>query len=275
MVKVSIIIPCYNQGNYIKEAIESIEVIEGCSFEIIVINDGSTDKETNEILGLLKDKGYNVIYQKNMGLSAARNTGITMAKGEYILPLDADNKILAPYLNEAVSILDSMPGVAMVYGDAQHFGDVNEVFIAGSFNLQKLMLANYIDACTLIRKDVLIGMGNFDTNIKHGMEDWELWLRLSFKGYQFYYLNQLCFCYRVRYHSMMRTTNRNFELINNLETYINQKFPDKMSHYWVAETFIKRFKKSPLKLFIKLLIRAYWPSKYNELLKSNKVRNGI
>jgi glycosyltransferase involved in cell wall biosynthesis len=89
---ISIIIPCYNQGQYILDAISSVEQYPDNSvYEIIIINDGSTDEISITVLKSLEEKGYHVLNQNNQGLSMARNNGIAIAKGKYILPLDADS----------------------------------------------------------------------------------------------------------------------------------------------------------------------------------------
>src|ERR1700730_11658859 len=95
--KVSIIIPCYNQGHYLMEALDSIKGINPGLLEVIIVNDGSTDPYTNELCKNLESQGWQVIWQDNKGLSAARNVGIRQASGNYILPLDADNKIRTEY----------------------------------------------------------------------------------------------------------------------------------------------------------------------------------
>ena len=134
--KVSVIIPCYNHGQYIKEAIQSVEECrEKDLYEIIILNDGSTDKYTIEILQELANAGYNVINQANQGLGAARNNAIRMARGKYILPLDSDNKIYPEYIYESIKILDAEPGIAMVYGDWEYFGEKTGRHSVGEFIL--------------------------------------------------------------------------------------------------------------------------------------------
>jgi glycosyltransferase involved in cell wall biosynthesis len=257
------------------DALESIKQLDGYSFEVIIVNDGSTDKLTINCLNQLKRDGYFVFDQENKGLSAARNTGIELSKGEYILPLDADNKVLTPYLKDAVDIMDGNQNIGVVYSDTEFFGDQEGFQKVGKFNLQRIMLFNYIDACALIRKSVLDQVGGFDTVIKHGMEDWEMWLRIAFAGFEIFYLEKVGFHYRVRAASMMRNTVKSFELVNEIENHINAKFPAQMGHYWVTENFVKRFKKSPFKILLKLLLRTYWPKRYFQMLSKHKIRNGI
>jgi len=92
--RISIIIPCYNHGQYVREAISSVEKCTDKNlYEMIIVNDGSTDSFTLEEMGRLANDGYYVINQVNQGLGRTRNNGIKAAKGEYILPLDSDNRV--------------------------------------------------------------------------------------------------------------------------------------------------------------------------------------
>ena len=94
MMKVSVIIPCYNQGQYIEEAVKSVLAQTYQNFEIIIVNDGSTDEFTNKLLSDYDKQKTKVLHTDNQGLASARNNGIKVAKGKYILPLDADERNL-------------------------------------------------------------------------------------------------------------------------------------------------------------------------------------
>ena len=101
--KISIIIPCYNMGSFVDEAIQSVQQYPDDEvYEIIVVNDGSNDSITINKLKEIEDSGIRVIHQKNKGLGNARNMGVEAAQGIYILPLDADNKILPEYISEGM-----------------------------------------------------------------------------------------------------------------------------------------------------------------------------
>lgn len=275
MIKTSIIIPCFNQGEYLKEALVSIENAKVNDIEIIIVNDGSTEDKTIEILKELELEGFTIFHKENGGLSSARNAGIAIAKGDYILPLDSDNKVLSSYLRESVKIMDENPDISVLYGNPIFFGDRIGLQSIGQFNLQRLMLFNYIDACALIRKSVFEIVGDYDTNLKYGFEDWEMWLRIAFKGLKFYYLDVDCFYYRVRENSMSRSIVQDYSKINFTENYINSKHERYMGHSWIVGNFIERFKKSPIKLLFKITLRAYFPKYYSQLLLKNKIRNGI
>jgi len=90
---VSIVVPCFNDGRFLGDAIESAEANQSGNYEIIIVNDGSTDAGTLELLKTIESRGHQVIHQENRGLGFSRNVGIAAARGAYILPLDADNRI--------------------------------------------------------------------------------------------------------------------------------------------------------------------------------------
>jgi len=202
-IRISIIIPCYNQGQYIDEAIKSVEEYKYNDYEIIIINDGSTDEFTNKHLLELKDKGYHVLFQENQGLSSTRNNGIRLAKGKYILPLDADNKIKAEYIIKAIEILDGNSSISIVYSDRQLFGNSNELKRVGELNVAKIIRENYIDACAIFRKTIWTEIGGYDETMLIGLEDWDFWLSSIEKGFRFFYVPEPLFSYRVVDNSMI------------------------------------------------------------------------
>ena len=255
--KISIIIPCYNHGQYLKEAIGSIELCENKElYEIIIMNDGSTDPNTIKILQGLIDEGYHVINQKNLGLGAARNNAIKEANGEYILPLDSDNKIRPEYIYDSIRILDEQPNIAVVYGDSEYFGEQSGRCFVGKFNLQKMMLRNYIDACAVFRKSVWERVGGYDEKMVIGLEDWDFWLSLSFQNCSFFYINKVMFQYRVRSNSMLRSiSNVNRKSLND---YLNNKYNRYLNLNHVNEELMKAAKKHKI-LTLKLLLSVYAP----------------
>ncbi|MDP6909524.1 MAG: glycosyltransferase family A protein, partial [Flavobacteriales bacterium] len=116
-IRVSIIIPCYNHGEFLKEAIDStgIDANEFC--EVIIVNDGSTDELTLKIFDGISGERIRVIHQENKGVSAARNQGMNVAKGDFILLLDADNTIDPDYYNKAIQVFDSQPEISIIYSN--------------------------------------------------------------------------------------------------------------------------------------------------------------
>lgn len=278
-ITVSIIIPCYNQGIFLLDALQSLEALDRNIVEIIIVNDGSTDPYTNEYIDALDKEKYQVVIQQNKGLAGARNTAIKIAKGKYIIPLDADNKLHPVFIKDGIEILDKNEQTTVVYGNARFFGAKDGDWTVGEYNLQKLMIENYIDACAMIRKDVLIAEGLYDENMRYmGWEDWELWLRLSFKGHGFHYVNKLFFDYRVLDTSMsnsMFKSFKNYEKPNYLASYLQEKYPDHLGLKWMVKHVTGRFRKNPLLFLIKLFLQTYMPKTFDRLLKKNKIRIGL
>jgi GT2 family glycosyltransferase len=207
--QVSVVIPCYNQGEFILEAIASVE--DSCELvpEIIVVNDGSTDARSLEIFDHLKQQGYHVIDSDNQGLSAARNLGIQQAQGHYILPLDADNRIAPHYLSRAAKILDQDPRIGVVYGNPEFFGEAQGTRDIPALSIRKLLLGNYIDACAVFRRRVWEDCQGFDPKIpeKLGYEDWDFWLGAIEAKWEFHHLDAVMFYYRIRSNSMVSACN--------------------------------------------------------------------
>lgn len=274
--RLTIIIPCFNQGQFLAETLESVLSCDPSVYELIIVNDGSTDEATNQYIDSLVSEGYNVIKQENKGLAGARNAGLKMAKGEFILPLDSDNTITNEYLVQAIKAMDADPQIGVVYGNARYFGSKTGEWNPGPFNLQKLMITNYIDACAVIRKSVFEKVGGYDTGMKYmGWEDWDLWLRIAFAGYKFHHINKVVWGYRVLDNSMSKQVYNAYEKPNTLENYVNEKYPDKLGHAQITDYVVRRFRASPFSFVVKLVIRTYFPSYYKKLLSKNKIRNGI
>ena len=204
-VNLSVVTPSYNQGILLIEAVASVERNAPPNTEYIIVNDGSTDPRTVEILKMLKGFGYFVIDQENAGLTESRNRGIAMAHGRYILPLDDDNRI-RDHLQEAIDILDSNPEVGVVYGDRNDFGLRNRIVSLPDFDLTELLKGNYIDACAVFRKQVWIECGGYDREMSP-IEDWELWIHAAELGWEFRRIPKVTFDYRVRPSSLITLVN--------------------------------------------------------------------
>lgn len=204
---ISIIITCYNLGNYLEEAIASVKNYSPLEdYEIILVNDGSSDEKTINVLETIdqNDKYIYVVNQPNMGLAKARNNGIKLAKGKYIIPLDADNKLRPQFIKQTIAILDLDDNIDVIFGDAQLFGNKDSVWKGKPFDIAEMVLNNYIDACAGFRKSVWEELGGYDENMPvMGFEDWDLWLRMAVRGYQFEYVETIFFDYRVRDNSML------------------------------------------------------------------------
>ena len=201
-IDVSIVTPCYDQGTLLVDAIASAERTAPPNCELIIVNDGSREPRTLEILDLLKRLGYYVHDQANLGLSGARNAAIARARGRYILPLDDDNRLRAGYIRDAIHVLDTQPEVGVVYGDRYEFGLRGGVQPVPPLDRRKLIENNYIDACAVFRKEIWSVVGGYDAFLSP-LEDWDLWLRALKRGWRFHHLAYATFDYRVRPDSLL------------------------------------------------------------------------
>jgi glycosyltransferase involved in cell wall biosynthesis len=208
MPKVSVIIPCYNQGIYVDEAVESVLSQTYQDFEIIIINDGSTDELTNDLLRDYQKPKVKVIHTTNQGLPSARNNGIKEAAGEYILPLDADDRIGSEYLEEAVKILDQDKEVGIVYCEAELFGEATGKWDLPPYSLERMLAGNIIFCTSFFRKTDWVRVGGFDPQMVKGWEDYELWISLIELGVSVRRIGKVLFYYRLKPGSMVRSLSR-------------------------------------------------------------------
>ncbi len=201
-VDLSIIVPTHNDGAYLIDALASAERCRLPKTELIIVDDGSSDAATLGILAALRKRGYYVLEKPNGGLSSARNAAIAEARGSYILPLDADNRLRPHFVKAAVELLDQEPGVAVVYGDRQLFGASTELILVPDYDLSKMLGGNYVDACALFRRILWEEIGGYDEEMC-GFEDWEFWIRTGSCGWRFRHLSMLALDYRVRPNSLV------------------------------------------------------------------------
>jgi glycosyltransferase involved in cell wall biosynthesis len=197
-MKVSIIIPCYNQSHFLHDAIESAINQTYKNIEIIVVNDGSHDS-TSEVAK--RYEGVKLIEKENGHLSSARNAGIKVATGKYILPLDADDKIDPEFITKTIDYLEYYDIVSTWL---QTFGNESKQW--GSKNLepvyQNFRHNNQINCCSLFKKSVWQELNGYDENMKQGFEDWDLWRRASRQGYKIRIVPEYLFFYRKHGRSM-------------------------------------------------------------------------
>lgn len=222
---VSIIVPCFNQGKYLPDSLQSILSSAYKNWECIIINDGSPD-DTEEIAldWCKKDNRFHYLKKENGGLAAARNYGIRRGRGKYILPLDADDKISSDYIGEGVKQFNHDPDTKMVYCEAFKFGIVNERWSIPNFTLQKLASENIIFCSSIFKKSDWELCGGYDTEMKYGWEDWEFNMNMLKGGGKVVKLPITGFYYRIREKSMARSMSQ--EHANFLYSHILKKYSD-------------------------------------------------
>lgn len=204
---ISVVIPVYNGEKTLKETIDSVLNQTFDDFELIVINDGSTDK-TLEIISNIKDERLKVFSYPNAGLSASRNRGISLARGEYVSFIDADDLWTPDKLELQLKALQEHPQAAVAYSwtdciddSGKFLGKCNYLSFSGDVRAN-LLLINFIDSGSnvLIRTEAFKKVGNFDESRK-SCEDWDMWLRLAAE-YSFIAVSKPQVLYRISSSSM-------------------------------------------------------------------------
>lgn len=201
--KVSVIIPLYNQGQYVQEAIDSIKASTYKNTEIIIVNDGSTDDRTNQIFEQLT--GVIKVNKLNGGLSSARNVGIAASTGEFILPLDADDKIHPNYIDLAVQALINNTDLSYLTCYTKNFQAFENTYIPVGFVPELMLILNTDGKCTnLYRKTAIASVNGFDEEMI-SYEDWDFLISLHENDLHGDVLPLELFYYRRSYDSMVYT----------------------------------------------------------------------
>ncbi|HUV92091.1 MAG TPA: glycosyltransferase family A protein, partial [Anaerolineales bacterium] len=199
--KVSVIIPVFNYGKYLNDAIQSVLKQSYHNFEMIVVDDGSTDTFTQKFLKELDRPEIHVFFRENNGVSRTRNYAVSQASGEYILPLDADDLVGEDFLKDAVTILDEYPSVKVVCGDVEMFGKRRGLKKLPGHSMDMLLGQNTMVVTSLFRKSDFLQTSGFNPNMNEGFEDWDFWLSLLENGGDVYKLNTVALYYRIKKNS--------------------------------------------------------------------------
>lgn len=228
MTLISIIVPCYNQAQYLSECLQSVLNQTYTNWECIIVNDGSLDNTEEIALSWTeRDSRIKYIKKENGGVSAARNTGIKQAQGEWILPLDGDDKIAEEYLEQAYKIILSHPNVGLIYANAEFFGEKNESWNLMPYSYQTLLRSNIIYCSALYKKADWTKTEGYDTSMKHGWEDWEFWINLiGTSQKEVYRLNYTGFYYRIKKQSRNESFDKNKTQQNKVRKYVLKKHLD-------------------------------------------------
>jgi glycosyltransferase involved in cell wall biosynthesis len=227
-MKVSVIIPNYNTAHYIEAAIESVLASQGADFEVIVVDDGSSDRSREVLAGYEADPRIRCIFQQNKGLAGARNTGIKAATGDYLVFLDSDDLVLPEKLALQAGYLDAHPEYEAVYSrsvcfvedDPEELVPVNFPVYVGDIQ-DNLLYGNFIHVnSVMVRRMTVLDAGLFAEEFRE-LEDWDLWLRLSLRGGLFGFQDQVLSKVRLRKGSMTTQQERmNRTMLRVLEKHI-------------------------------------------------------
>ena len=238
---ISVIVPSYNYGHFVCDALDSVLAQTYENWECIVVDDGSIDK-TKEVIAQYesKDSRIKYIYQRNQGLAASRNLGISLSRGAYIQLLDADDQIESRKLEFQSNVLEDAVDIDIVYGSVRFFetasmeerpsqpngsGDSrsNQLSGSGEAILRSLIQDNLMVVnAPLIRSTVAKAVGDFDGDVK-GIEDWDYWIRCAAKGHHFQY------CYSDQTDALVRSHPNSMSKDNRLMLSSTLRLRDKIN----------------------------------------------
>lgn len=231
---VSVIIPCFNSGRYLDKTINSVLCQTYQDFEIIIVDDGSTDDTTRQYLSALSHPKINVFFKENEGVSIARNVAISHSTGEYILPLDADDLISKDYLELAVLALNKNSSVKLVTCDVESFGCKKGIIPSDEYTIEKLLAKNLFVVSSMFRREDYNKTHGFNPNMKQGFEDWDFWLSLLSDSGEVYHINRTCFYYRL--HKDSRNNLLDNERLMKLRYQIYENHADLYCRYFFNPT---------------------------------------
>lgn len=229
---VSVIVPCYNYGKYLAEALNSVLSQTYTNWECFIVNDGSLDNTEEVALEFTKaDNRFIYIYQKKSGHSAARNNALKQAKGKFIQFLDADDFIESDKLLLQVSTLDDNPNIDFIYSSKLIFTDnenkreyrpfdlIYHSIASGKNEVILNALVNdnfFLPGCSLFRTEVYQQVGDLNETL-FGLEDWEYWYRIALLGKEFYYDNRNGVRLMVRDHQMQTSKSKEKMLLARIQ----------------------------------------------------------
>lgn len=196
---VSVIVPCYNQADYLREALDCVLAQTYTNWECVIVDDGSNDNScavAQEYLN--KDTRFAYLYQENQGPSVARNNGIQHSSGEYILPLDADDLIADTYIEKAICAFVDNPEYKLVYSRAKKFGALNVEWNLPDYSYNKLLWDNIIFCSAIYKRKDYNSTKGYNPNMREGLEDWDFWLSLLGPDDKVYRINDILFYYRIK-----------------------------------------------------------------------------
>jgi glycosyltransferase involved in cell wall biosynthesis len=181
------------------EALQSLLHQDYPYWECIIVNDGSPDN-TEEVAKewVEKDKRFKYFWKANSGVCDTRNYGVNQATGEYIVPLDGDDKLGPHYFSEAIEAFTENPDIKLIYSDTVLFGDKNEEVINPEFVYKNMLTENQIYNSAMFRKVDFWEAGGYNINMFEGIEDWDFYLSLIKPNDKVVKLNSFHYYYRIK-----------------------------------------------------------------------------
>jgi glycosyltransferase involved in cell wall biosynthesis len=275
-LKLSIIVPVYNTPlDYVKECLESIEQSQiKYAYEVIIINDGSTDTELLNFLQNYKNPNTVIIHKENAGVSASRNVGLKRAKGTYILCLDSDDKLLST-INNAINYLDYNIIYDVLYCDLQFFGDTKFLHKKCEFSKFQLMyISNMLTPSSTLFRRELISKIFFNENLSYS-EDRDFFSRAAVLGFEFKHF-KFPFCHYRRVYNNQSLSQKNVTMKNEVESFIKSQFNShkEITQDEVNKYIINNFTTHKKHIF-KLLLIIFFPALFKYFMYKKLFKNNI
>jgi glycosyltransferase involved in cell wall biosynthesis len=204
---VTAVVPCFNYGAWVRDAVDSLLAQEGGAPHVVVVDDGSTDPATLEVLA---DLPVPVIRQDNGGLSAARNSGYASTDTPLLIALDADDRLPPGALNALKRPLDADPAIGFSYGITHFFGDWEGDMGFPGLDAYRLLYRHIIGPVGLTRRALWEDVGGYDPAFRTGYEDWDFWLGALERGWRGAKVDEVTFLYRRHGETMVFGARREY-----------------------------------------------------------------
>lgn len=202
---VTIIIPCFNHGRFVRQAVDSSLAQRDADVRIVVVQDGSTDPDTAAACDACAGERVRIIHQENRGLPAARNRGAFGATTEFLTFLDADDWLEPDFVAKLSAAIarDGGADVSHAYCRERLVEKGHGIWKVPEWDPILMMVTNLHPVTTLIRRDLFEAVGGFDESMRHGYEDWDLWLKFVERGLRGVRVPEPLFIWRRHSHSTM------------------------------------------------------------------------
>ncbi len=207
----TVVIPVFNDIRHLEETLASVYEQTHRSWEIVVVDDGSTDPSAIAFLDGVEKPRLRLVRQGNTGLPGARNAGMKVARGEFLIPLDSDDELAPEFMSGLVAALRKDTTAAFAHCLGRLYGDIDAVWIPRPFNPYWELIENSVIGCVVMRAAAWKSVGGYDETMTSGNEDWEMWLRLTAAGWGQVRVEEPLFRYRKHGVSMSVTTEGRFE----------------------------------------------------------------
>lgn len=187
---VGVVIPCYNHGRFVRDAVASALAQEQAQVRVVVVDDGSDDGQTPGACQACAGPRVRVMHQPNRGLPAARNAGVAALAEEgpveYLVFLDADDRLAPAFVRTLAAAIRQAddPAVSHAYCRERLTGQADGVWRVPDWDPLLLLITNLHPVTALVRRECFEAVGGFDESLRDGYEDWDLWLRFAERGWR-------------------------------------------------------------------------------------------